>query len=189
MRLDTPRIPPVGETRTDDQQTLLEPYERAAGGVLNIYGTLANKPDAARSFLTWGAYVLRRSSIDARLRELAILRIGWRCRSGYEWMQHSRLGLTVGLTADEIERIKGSASDPAWSAIERAILTAADEVVDDRFVSNATWTRLGEGLSDEERMDLVFVLAHYVQVSIILNSFGIQAEPGGTIDPDLRVTA
>ena len=99
------------------------------GPLLNIYTTMARNPDAGQSFLTWGAYVLRRSSIDARLRELAILRVGWRCRSGYEWMQHSRLGLTVGLTQNEIERIKADPPDGNWSGEEQAVLAAADPMV------------------------------------------------------------
>jgi alkylhydroperoxidase family enzyme len=188
MRLDHPRITPVGANATEEQRELLKAYDRP-GGVLNIYGTLANKPDAARSFLTWGAYVLRRSSVDARLRELAILRVGWLCKAGYEWMQHSRLGLTVGLTQVEIDRIKLRPDASSWRSADLSVLHAVDEMVSDHFISPPTWALLGETLSEEERMDLVFVVGHYIQVCVILNSLGIQAEPGGEIDPDLKVSA
>jgi 4-carboxymuconolactone decarboxylase len=34
-------------------------------------------------------------------------------------------------------------------------------------------------------MDLVFTVGQYTQVSMILNSFGVQLDPGQTLDPDL----
>jgi hypothetical protein len=35
-------------------------------------------------------------------------------------------------------------------------------------------------------MDLVFTVGQYTQVSMILNSFGIQLDKGQTLDPDLK---
>jgi hypothetical protein len=35
-------------------------------------------------------------------------------------------------------------------------------------------------------MDVVFTVGQYTQVSMILNSFGVQLDPGQTLDPDLK---
>ena len=35
-------------------------------------------------------------------------------------------------------------------------------------------------------MDVVFSAAQYTQVSMILNSFGVQLEPHQSLDPDLK---
>jgi hypothetical protein len=35
-------------------------------------------------------------------------------------------------------------------------------------------------------MDVVFTVGQYTQVSMILNSFGVQLDPGQVLDPDLR---
>ena len=35
-------------------------------------------------------------------------------------------------------------------------------------------------------MDLVFTIAQYTQVSMLLNTFGVQLDPGQVLDPDLR---
>jgi hypothetical protein len=51
-------------------------------------------------------------------------------------------------------------------------------------VSDATWDALAE-LGDKGRMDLVFTVGQYTQVSMILNSFGVQLEDGDEADPDL----
>ena len=37
-------------------------------------------------------HVLFKSSLPPREREMAILRVGWLCRSGYEFHQHTRIG-------------------------------------------------------------------------------------------------
>src|SRR3546814_11462204 len=66
-----------------------------------------------------------------------------------------------------------------------AMLRATDELTADHFVTDATWTALAP-LGDKGRMDLVFTVGQYTQVSMILNSFGIQVEQGWKVDPDFR---
>ena len=186
MRLIVPRIPPLEkEAWTEEQAALLAPYETSSGR-LNIYRTLGRKPKAANAFLTWGRYVLRESSLDDRRKEIAILRIGWLCKSGYEFAQHSRLAARAGMTPAEIECIKTGPEAEAWKAGERAILRAADELHGGHFIGEPTWRALGDFLSDEQRMDLVYVVGHYTQVCMILNTFGIQLEEGRVVDEDLR---
>jgi len=191
--LSAPRIEPVDLDRLDaDQRAALEPFLASDGGrvgggrILNIFRTLAHAPKALTAFLGWGNYILsRRSALSPRDRELVILRTGYNCRSGYEWTQHKRIGLDSGLTADEIERIKGGPDADGWSAIDRAMLRATDELTSDHFVSDASWTALAP-LGDKGRMDLVMTVGQYTQVSMMLNSFGIQVEDGWDVDPDLK---
>lgn len=198
MRLDHPRIEPVDLDRLDaDQRAALEPFfatdgangigGRVGGGrILNIFRTLAHAPKAMTAFLGWGNYILsRRSALTPRDRELVILRTGWNCRSGYEWTQHKRIGLDCGLTETEIERIKTGPDADGWSDLDRAMLRATDELTSDHFVTDASWAALAP-LGDKGRMDLVMTVGQYTQVSMILNSFGIQVEDGWTVDPDLK---
>lgn len=192
MRLEQPRIEPVDLDRLDTSQLdALAPLLETGGGkvgggrVLNIFRTLAQTPDAASAFMVWGGHILsRRNSLPPRERELVILRTGYLCKSGYEWMQHHRIGLDCGLTAEEITRIKTGAGAPGWTPLEAAMLRATDELVSDHFISTATWDALAE-LGDQGRMDLVYTVGQYTQVSMMLNSFGVQLEDG-SVDPDLR---
>jgi alkylhydroperoxidase family enzyme len=193
LRLNAPRIEPVDLDRLDaDQRAALEPFLAADGGkvgggrVLNIFRTLAHAPKALTAFLGWGSYILsKRNALSARNRELVILRTGYNCRSGYEWTQHKRIGLDCELSEDEIERIKTGPDAAGWSDLDRAMLRATDDLTDHHFVSDAAWAALAP-LGDKGRMDLVFTVGQYTQVSMILNSFGIQVEEGWEVDPDLR---
>ena len=187
MRLRAPRIPPV------DLDTLPEPERETLMGLLgggpplNIFRTLAHAPKALARFLEWGGYVLsRRNSLPAREREIVILRTGFLCRSGYEFTQHTRIGLQAGLSEAEIGAIKRGADAPGWSAAERALLHATDELHKDQFISEATWAALGEHFDQKQRMDVVFTVGQYTQVSMMLNTFGVQLDEGQTLDPDLN---
>jgi 4-carboxymuconolactone decarboxylase len=185
MRLAAPRIVPVDLDRlSDEQRAALEPF-LVQGRVLNIFRTMARLPRALTAFLGWGGYVLsRRNSLRPRERELAILRVGYLCGAGYEWTQHVPIGLDAGLTAEEVERIKAGATAPDWSPLDRAILKASDELVRDHFITDPTWQDLAE-LGDTGRADLVFTVGQYTQVSMILNSLGVQLDPGQSLDPAL----
>jgi len=193
LRLSIPRIEPVDLDRLDtDQRAALEPFLASDGGkvgggkILNIFRTLAHAPKALTAFLGWGNYILsKRNALSPRDRELVILRTGYNCRSGYEWTQHKRIGLDCGLTEDEIARIKTGPDAEGWNDLDRAMLRATDDLTGNHFVTDASWAALAP-LGDKGRMDLVMTVGQYTQVSMILNSFGIQVEDGWTVDPDLK---
>ncbi len=185
MRLSAARITPLKDTDMDAEQR--ETLEKTFNGrpVYNIFRTLAHAPKAFKSFMRWGGYILSDyNSLPPRERELVILRAGYNWKSGYEWAQHVRIGLECGLSEDEIERIKAGPSAPGWSEVDAAMLQATDELTSDAFVTDGTWARLS-GLSEKQRMDLVMTVGQYTQVSMMLNSFGVQLDPDLTLDPDL----
>ncbi|MEI9994745.1 MAG: carboxymuconolactone decarboxylase family protein [Rhizomicrobium sp.] len=184
MRLTQPRIAPLTDAElTPEQQEILAPM---GGRVLNIFRTLVREPKAIRGFLAWGNYVLsKRNALPAREREIVILRIGFLCRSGYEWTQHVGIGKREGLNDDEIARIKQGA-DAGWGAADAALIRASDELHAGQFVTDATWKALGAHFTQKQCMDVVFTAGQYTQVSMILNSFGVQLDEGQTLDPDLK---
>lgn len=174
MRLEKPRVAPLSDAKIDP-----EIRQRIGDGpVLNIFRTLAHHPKLMKRWLVFGNHVLGHSTLPPRERELVILRIGWLCRAGYEWGQHVRIGRAAGLSDAEIERIPRGADAPGWSDLERALLRATDELHEDAFVSDATWAALSQHLDTRQLMDLVFTVGQYQLVSMALNTFGVQPEPG-----------
>jgi alkylhydroperoxidase family enzyme len=184
LRLSKPRIAPLSDAElNDDQKEALKPF---GSRVLNIFRTLAHAPKALVRFNEWGGYILsRRNDLPAREREIVILRTGYLCKSGYEWTQHVAIGKREGLTDDEIARIKKGAS-AGWSAADAALIQASDELHADQFITDATWAELGKHFTQKQCMDVVFSVAQYTQVSMFLNTFGVQLDAGLTLDPDLK---
>lgn len=181
-RLDAPRIAPLepGDWDPAYREQLLgnRPAEMGPSDapVFNIFKTLANHPRLAQAFGVWGNHVLFRSSLDARTREMAILRVGWRARATYEWHHHVAIGRDhAGMTPADFEKCKagplaGSEAD------DDVLLRAVDELIDDHFVSTATWALLAKRFSQQQLVDLVFAVGQYAMVSMALNSFGVQLE-------------
>jgi alkylhydroperoxidase family enzyme len=88
MLLNPPRIHPLQESEWDDEtRALLESYRRE-GRVYNIFTTLAHHPKLMNRWLVFGKHILSQSTLPAREREIAILRVGWLCRAEYEWGHH-----------------------------------------------------------------------------------------------------
>lgn len=192
MRLSASRIQPADiNALTPEQAEVLAPLGGGgvipAGPVLNIFRVMARAPRALKAFLTWGNYVLsKHNDLPPRERELVILRTGFLCRSGYEWTQHVGIGLRCGLTVEEIQRLKIGPDAPGWSPADAALVQATDELHHDQFVSNAAWGALLAHFSEKQAMDVVFTVGQYTQVSMLLNTFGVQLDEGQTLDPDLK---
>ena len=179
MRLDKPRVDPLS-----DEQLEPEIRERfGAGPVLNIFRTLAHHPKLLKRWLVFGSHILGKNSLEARERELVILRTGWLCRAEYEWAQHVEIARGSGLGDEEIERIARGAEAPGWGERDRALLRAADELHADQFVSNETWSDLSKHYETRQLMDLLFTVGQYTLVSMALNSLGVQLEPGAARFP------
>ncbi len=168
-----PRIAPVPPEDWDDDTAAL----LGAVGPLNLFTTMANHPKLMKRWLVFGAHVLSKSTLPARERELAILRVGWRCGSDYEFGQHTLIGRDAGLSDDEIVRTTHDGLD-GWSDDDAALLAAADELVAEQRISDSTWSQLSQRWSTEQLMDIVFTVGQYVTVCMALRTFGVQRDDG-----------
>ena len=179
MRLSEPRVPPLDPARLDDEQREIA-IKASPGdaGLLNITKTLVRHPKLLKRWNVFAGHVLVKSSLPPREREIAILRVGWLCRAEYEWAQHVVIGRQCGLDDAEIERIKAGPDAPGWTAHESEILRATDELHEDSFVRDETWAALAAVWSEEQLMDFVFAVGQYHLVSMALNTFGVQIDPG-----------
>ena len=176
MRLTEPRIHPIHEDDWDDAAMDVLKDQKMRGNVQNIFRTFANYPQLAKRWMVFANHILFKSELSARDREIAILRIGWLCQSGYEWGQHVIIGKAAGLTDEEIASIKQGETADCWSQHEKFIIRAVDELRADAFVSDETWAGLAETYSSRQLMDLVFTCGQYQLVSMALNSFGVQLD-------------
>ena len=173
--LTEPRIHPLDRADANEaQKRVLGDSERP----LNIFGTIAHHETLAEKWLVFGRYVLSESTLPARDREILILRIGWLLQAEYEWGQHARIGRRVGLSDEEILRVAEGPEAKGWSAHERALLRATDQLRSDAFIDDDTWSELDKTYSTEQMMDLVFTVGQYNLVSMALRTFGVQREDG-----------
>lgn len=73
--------------------------------VRNIYRTVGRSPPLLVAFREFGRAAWSECGLDPREREIVILAVGRALDAAYEWHQHVRVGLSEGLTPDEIAAI------------------------------------------------------------------------------------
>ncbi|TML13513.1 MAG: carboxymuconolactone decarboxylase family protein [Actinobacteria bacterium] len=117
------------------------------------------------------------SILDARLREIAILRTGWRLGSVYEWSNHYGIARRAGLTDDEIVAIRDGASSTVLTAADRCVIALVDEVFDHVRVSPSTLSEARRVLGDDRAlMELVLIPGCYRTIGTVLLSFEVPLE-------------
>ena len=172
------RVTPLPRAEWDPEVSEILTATQMGGRVLNIFQTLARHPKLLKRWLVFGNHILIKSTLSPRDRELLILRTGWNCRAEYEWGQHVLIGKQVGLTDEEIDRVTRGPESPGWTAVEAALLRAADELHRDSRVGEDTWSALAAHYDTQQLIDVVFTVGQYTLVSMALNSFGVQLDDG-----------
>ncbi|OBG53141.1 MULTISPECIES: carboxymuconolactone decarboxylase family protein [unclassified Mycobacterium] len=171
------RLPPLPADQWDEttHKALSAMRDPAANNALS---TLARHPALAKAFLRFNVHLLTSSTLPARVRELAILRVAHRRECAYEWSHHARMARDEGITDDQIAAVVGDAGESAGDLDEfdRAVITAVDELDDKSRLSDETWAALGERLDDRQRMDFVFTVGCYATLAMAFNTFGVQLE-------------
>jgi AhpD family alkylhydroperoxidase len=149
---------------------------------LNIFRTLAHAETSLRPALRLGQAILTEQQLDARLRELAILRVARLTGAEYEWVQHVAIGLAVGVTDEQVAALgRGDAEAACFDERERLVLRVATEVVEERGTSEATLAEARQAFSPREVVELIVTAGYYQLLAAVMNSVDIDLdEPVGT---------
>jgi len=168
-------VPPKIPLPTDDE---LEPGQReilANLPPLNVFRMVAGAGRALRPFLGLGAALLN-GPLDARRREIAVLRVAHATNARYEWVQHEQLGRNVGVTDAEIEAIR--TEEPVSSLDEECnlICRVTDEVSRDVRLSDDALGQIVDRYGPREASELILLVAYYNMVSRFLESTRVEVE-------------
>lgn len=144
-----------------------------------LYKQLVHSPDMLRAFQKVGYHIRFGSKMSPRLRELAILQVGWLARSPYEWSHHVKIAGEFGVPDADIQAlIDDTAGKPtSLDPLAKAVLAAAREVTRDGKVGDSTFAIMLEHLPEDELVDLVVTMSFYNAVVRILASLEIDVEP------------
>lgn len=172
-----PRIFPVENPGPEVSELLAKTRSDGRGAPLAIFRTMARHPGLLKRFNVLGGFFLSRGELAARDRELVVLRTAWRSGSEYEWAQHAVIGTRAGLSDDEISQVTRAGLDGHWPARDAALLRAADEILDQADLSDASWAELAAVLTENQVMELVMLVGFYRMVAGFLNATGVRKEP------------
>lgn len=170
-----PRIPPLDLAEaSDEQKQLLEGWEKN----LNCCRVIAHHPELYKVFFPLIEKTIPRTDLPPRDRQILVLRTLALCDEVYELAHHRSISYKTGMTdADVDAAIAGSESLSPW---ERTLARAAEELVRDKIVSDATWAAMAERYSRIELMEAVGVVAAYTALAMMFKSYGVQLEDAET---------
>ena len=140
---------------------------------------MANAPGAARAFHGLGNWIRHKSGVDARLRELAILQVGYLARSPYEWSHHVKIGFDFGVSEADVRGLMADSEGRPneLEPLARTVLRGAREIADQGGMRMETFAELESKIGREHTIELVVVAAFYAAVVRVLASLAIDVEP------------
>ena len=174
-RPKTPRIAPLPPAEISAEFLKIMNWERAPEKTPNVMATFANYPALMKHYLPFSFHLLRSSHLTKREVEILVLRTIGHGQVVYALYQHRKMARDFGLSEAEIESLV-SGDGMALPEAEHILVKAADELLDDQCISDATWATLAQRYNKEQLMDLVFTVGNYVVTAMAFNSFGIQVE-------------
>ncbi|MEO0438760.1 MAG: carboxymuconolactone decarboxylase family protein [Pseudomonadota bacterium] len=150
------------------------PPEKA---VANLYRVLMRQPKFGVLINDMVEMLLTESSLNPRLRELVIMRIGWLNKGAYEWSHHWRLASQGGVKESDLLAMRDWDSHDHWSPAERALFAATDETLATGTISQGTWDACAEHFPTErELIDVVATIGVWNMVSKVLITLGVPVE-------------
>ena len=145
---------------------------------INLYKILAHSPNAARAFQGLGRFIRYGSKLDPRLREIAILAVGYITRSPYEYSHHIKIGRDFGVSDDDvrglIDELEGRSS--TLEPLARTVVKAAQEMTRDGSLAQQTFEALQGEMDNERLMDLIITIAFYNGVVRVLAATEMEVE-------------
>jgi alkylhydroperoxidase family enzyme len=162
--------------RPADARHPLPPRDASSPKGLNAMGVLAHHPELAAAYNQLIRHALYFSTITPRQRELLVLRVAHVRGSPYEWAQHVYQAGVAGLAPDEVARVRSGPDAEGWTPLERALLSAADELIATARIGDDTYAQLAESLDVQQLMDVVFTVGAYEVFAMAMRTFDVELD-------------
>lgn len=173
MRRVAPLAPPWSEADTAEINSWGHP-DRTYEPLL-LVRCVQRHPVLAARLRKLGEALYTEARLPARVRIIAILRICALVACEYEWGGQAAFWSPIAGVSEECDAlVTGAEAD--WSASERVVIDAVDELERSGSWSEPTWRALGESLDDEQRMVLLIAIGWYRTICTLCNGLALPVE-------------
>lgn len=146
---------------------------------LAVFQMMLNHPPLAKALNDLLSTLLWNSKLDARLRELIIMRLGWSYGSDYEWTQHWRVARGIGMSEEDILGVRDWRSYEPYTPADRAVLAATDETMEIGTITDETWSQCVAHVGGtEELLEMVIAIGNWRMFASLLRSLRVPLEEG-----------
>jgi AhpD family alkylhydroperoxidase len=142
----------------------------------HIFTTLGRHRGLFRRWLWFAGALMPGGKLPREETELVILRVAHNTGCEYEWSQHERMARRVGLSEEEIGRVRAGAGAPGWSERQALLLRAADAMHERRQIGAELWAELSRHLDEVLLIELCMLIGHYEMLAMTLNTLEVEPE-------------
>lgn len=174
------RLPQVrDEDFTDETRAF---FGQWVGGIFKdadrnpVLRTFAHHPVLANAFSPLNVHLLSTNTLPVKERQIAIMRTAWITKATYMWSSHLNTSKLCGLSDEFYGPVQRGADDPYFSAFERVVVLATDELVREQKVSDANWEVLRAEWDDKQMLDFLFTVGCYTMVAMVMRSTGAERQ-------------
>lgn len=113
--------------------------------------------------------------LSNRDRELIILRVGFNCRSRYEFAQHLEIAQRLGVSDAEILSSSQDAKLCRDSKLQ-ALYLACDQICDKQPITPEVWQELSRHYDAKRLVEILMLIGHYQMVAALLINTAVPLE-------------
>ncbi|MEZ5375865.1 MAG: carboxymuconolactone decarboxylase family protein [Acidimicrobiales bacterium] len=148
------------------------------GGLHGPFNAWLHAPTIGKNLSRLGASLRFEMDLDRRLIELAIITVGARWKSEFEWYAHSTMALDAGVTAATVDAI-GAGETPTFDRDdERIVYELAYQLVRDGRLDPEIYQAAADLLGQQQMVELVSLCGYYCLISLTLNAFAVPLPNG-----------
>jgi 4-carboxymuconolactone decarboxylase len=173
------RVPLIDEKDHPEFADLIEKFRSGRRGkLINIYRMLLNSPALAESWFNHSNAVRWKTSLDGRLREIVIIRMGHLTGAEYVLRQHvPALALADGLSLEECAALADWRGSRFFDARERAVLAYADVMTRDIVVPDDIFAEVRRHFDQRQIVELTVLIGTYNMNARVLQALELDLEP------------
>jgi len=171
-----PRVPYVEENEHPELAPLVARIKAERGKVLDLYKILLHSPAVMEGWLGFFTAIRQKTKLNARIRELVIMRVAIVNGADYEYQAHLPFALKEGATAQQVAALKAWQLSPLFDEAERAALAYTDAMTMQVQVADELFAAVQKRFDAQDLVELTATVAGYNLVSRFLEAMQVHKQ-------------
>jgi 4-carboxymuconolactone decarboxylase len=153
------------------------PLTDADGSLNGPFGIMLHAPGIGSALQELGSTIRYRTSLTARVREIAILMVAQAAQSPFEWWAHERVGRAVGLTDAELAALGGEAFS-SDEPVEQASADLCRHLLSKGPLDDDSYAEFESRLGVPAMIELVTLVGYYRTLADLMRIFDVGVPEG-----------
>lgn len=145
------------------------------------FNAMLFQPAVGRPLQRVGVALRYEGNLPPRAREIAILLVASKRRSGFEWYAHEAVGRHVGLTDEELALLRSGEMPETLDELERTIAAVVVELLATRDLSDPLFARATEQLGHVLILEVVALVGYYELLDLSMRVWRTPLPEGVTV--------